>query len=189
MSNLEPLRPAIVSLKAVEKADFRSASESKDVKWRQRMAKEIDIELSESEDERVEQARIKREDTKHDKKVVQHRIREREDGLKKFTGSRKNVFLTSDELKKLSEQLKNARQEGSIRHESKGLTERDHSNKGRNKSVDTRMKVRKAGKSPSGISGKWVGDTPGQFEFRNSNLRKRAPKSSGSKKKFGKKAR
>lgn len=49
MINLEPLRSDIQKLKEVEKADFRSTAESKDVKWKQRVADEIGVELEEEE--------------------------------------------------------------------------------------------------------------------------------------------
>lgn len=49
MINLEPLRSDIQKLKEIEKADFRSTAESKDVKWKQRVADEIGVELEEEE--------------------------------------------------------------------------------------------------------------------------------------------
>ena len=193
MINLEPLRSDIQKLKEVEKADFRSTAESKDVKWKQRVADEIGVELEE-EEQKYEQEIIKkkRDDVNQKKKLIKDSLQVRDEGNQKYVGPRKNVYLSVDELKKLSDQLRTQKQEHShkVRSQSRGLPERAHSNKGRNKSLDQRTKVRKAGREDSNTSNSWLGDASSSFNIhKGSNLKKRKPKTNSSKKKFGKKRR
>ena len=194
MINLEPLRNDIQKLKEVEKADFRSTAQSKDVKWKQRVADEIGVELEEEEKVNEQEAiKTKRDDVNRKKKFIKDSLQVRDEGNQKYAGPRKNVYLSTDELKRLSEQLRSQKQEHShrVRSQSRGVPERAHSNKGRNKSLDQRAKVRKAGREDSNTSVSWLGDASGSFNIhRGSNLKKRKPKTNtSSKKKFGKKRR
>ena len=109
MKNLDPLRGDIEKLKIVEKAEFKSSTENRDLKWKQKVSGHIGIELSDDEKVGGEQDQKKKADLQSKKTNLKHSLSDKK--LQQYVTPRKNVFLSIDEIKKLSDELNQARQQ------------------------------------------------------------------------------
>ena len=120
MKNLDPLRGDIEKLKTVEKADFKTSSQSRDMKWKEKVADEIGVEISDEEKEQAkEELNQKRRDVSEKKQKVKEHIQSK--SAKSFSlvpTFKKRVFLGPKEMKELSDELQALKQSNSIRHES-----------------------------------------------------------------------
>jgi superfamily II DNA/RNA helicase len=109
LKNLDPLRSDVEKLKILEKEEFKAGAQGRDNKWKQKISNEIEVELSEEEIEEGEKNKLKREEIQVKKDKVKSNLSKK--GHQNYTVIKKNIFLSLDEMKKLSEQLSLARAE------------------------------------------------------------------------------
>lgn len=109
LRNLDPLRADIEKLKAVEKEEFRTGSESRDNKWKQKMSGHIGVILSDEEVEQEEKTHKKKAELATNKANLKDSLSGK--NFHQYSGSRRNVFLSIEEIKKISEELNQARQQ------------------------------------------------------------------------------
>lgn len=120
LKNLDPLRADIEKLKTLEKEEFKTGAQSRDNKWKNRISNEIEVELSEDEVREEEKNLKKKEEIQNKKERVKKNLAQK--GYQQYATSRKNVYLSLDEIKKLSEQLNQARSQSTeVREKSKTM--------------------------------------------------------------------
>lgn len=180
--NLEPLMPNIERMKALEKAEFRTAAESRDSKWKHKVAEEIGIDASDDEKEDEEVVHQKKEEIKEKKDNIRKNLSGRNN--MQYSYQRKNVYLSLEEIKKLSEQLSHLKEENAtdIRERSRTMSEpAEKALKYRVKPARDPSRYRKVRKGPNTF-------ISGPFGIAERNISKRKPSSkkgySGSKKKY-----
>lgn len=107
MQNLDPLRVDIERLKTVEKAEYRTGTQNRDAKWKQKISGEIGVELSDDEKPEGEHARKKKDDVRAKKDSLNNSLAGK--SFQQYTTTRKNVFLSIDEIRRLSQELTQAK--------------------------------------------------------------------------------
>lgn len=187
LSNLDPLRGDIDKLKSLEKADFKTTTQGRDIKWKQKIAQEIEVELSDGENNEEEAEIKQRKETIQERKV---RMKENL-SRKSFKGVsyKRNVYLTAEDMKRLNEELAEMKKQGnaSIRDTSNVVTRQTIINdpdlpawkRVQARNLNPRhTRVRKRG-------GEGQDDVRGTFDNIRGQLEKRKPKHyKGSKRKF-----
>lgn len=181
IKNLEPLLPNIERMKALEKAEFRTAAESRDNKWKHKVAEEIGVDASADDEEDEEVGVKKKEEIMKKKENLKQNLASRTNV--KYNYQRKNVYLSLEEIKKLSEQLSQIKREKSeeIRGQSRTIdTPQEKPLKYRVKPARDPSRRRKQRKGSNSF-------ITGPFGIAERNIGKRKPsikQKSGSKKKY-----
>lgn len=112
ISLLDPLMPNIERMKALEKAEFKNNAESRDNKWKHKVAEQIGIEASEDEKEEEQVTAKKKEEIKSKKENIKQNLSTR--GTLQYNYQRKNVYLSLEEIKKISEELNKLKAESTV---------------------------------------------------------------------------
>ena len=191
LSNLDPLRPDIEKLKSVEKAEFRNNLEGRDLKWKKKTAEEIGLELSDQEEEEAkEQTQKKRVEIQKRKEHVKENIFTKEN--KTTTQKRRNVFLSTTDMKSLAEQLEELKRSKSesVRIQSKTSFEKQTATP-RSKSKSLGRPSGKKGSREGEDTSKYHSMSPfdiGKMASQSQHLNKRKPvKGTSTQKKYGRK--
>lgn len=111
LSKLDPLRPNIERMKILEKAEFKTASENRDSKWKHKMAEDIGLEETDEEEqeEKADIRNAKKKEIQSKKDNIRQNLSERD--FQRYTLKKKNVYLSLEEIKTISEQLKDLKKE------------------------------------------------------------------------------
>lgn len=183
LRNLDPLRSDIEKLKSIEKAEFKNNAEGRDIKWKQKVANEIGLDLSEEEQqEDTAKAQLKKKDIRERKIHVKENLftKQNQSTMQK----RKNVFLSVNDMRSISEQLEEIKRSQSVEVRTASNTSFEKA-KGRARSKGAPRK----GPQRSGKADDFEKYDPlGPFaigKMASSNLNKRPPKNINSKKKYG----
>jgi len=180
-----PFSSSVGSMKVLEKADFKTASESRDKKWKHKVAEEIGVEATDEEEEEEAAMVKKKQEIMSKKENIKQNLSTK--NVRQYSYGRKNVYLSLEEIKKISEELNQMKREQpvEIRDQSRTLDQ----------PIDKKLKYKvKPARDPSlrrykrkPITNSFI---TGPFGIAERNIGKRKPsikQKSGSKKKFKRK--
>jgi hypothetical protein len=177
IKNLDPLRGDIEKLKTLEKADFKNTAQGRDMKWKKKVADEIEVEISEEEHKEEEtENKEKREEIHERKKRMKESLSKRP--FQKINNFKRNVYLTAEEMKGLSQELSQARinnLKAEVRSFSNTVTRESIINDP-NLSAWQRVRARSQTPRHSRVRKPNTDETRGTFDNLKSNLVKRKPK-------------
>lgn len=184
LRSLDPLRADIEKLKSIEKAEFKNNAQGRDIKWKQKVADEIGIELSEDEKQQeTTVTQVKKAEIREKKTNVRENLFTKQNQA--TMQKRRNVFLSVNDMKSIAEQLEEIKrsQSAEVRTASNTTFEKTKQ-RSRSKGAPRNGPARHSKKTDDFEKF----DPLGPFaigKMASSNLNKRPPKNNSSKKKFG----
>ena len=185
LRSLDPLRADIEKLKSIEKAEFKNDAQGRDIKWKQKVANEIGIDLSEEEQQQETAAtQEKKAEIREKKTHVKENLFTKQNQA--TMQKRRNVFLSVNDMKSIAEQLEEIKRSQSAQVRSASNTSFEKAKqRARSKGAPRNGTPARTNKKTDDFE---KFDPLGPFaigKMASQNLNKRPPKTVNSKKKYG----